>query len=122
MSLRVKKSVLLTPYVLFLLIFVGSAYGESMLMIGRGGATCSYFLQESSSNPTWEFVYYSWAEGYLSAINVRNTASNTDINLSVSSLQGSQQIDFLKDYCKKNLDQNFVLAVMNLYDELRLRQ
>ena len=121
MSLR-KKTFLFVPIVLSLSIFVGSAHGDSMLMVGRGGAACSFFLQESSSNHTWGFVYYSWAEGYMSAINVRNTNSNSDINLSVASLQGPQQLEFLKDYCKKNPDQTFAIAVMNLYSELRLRQ
>ena len=122
MSLRMKKNFLFAPLVLSMVFFAGLARGDSMLMIGGGGATCSVFLEESGANKMWEFLYHSWAEGYMSAINVRNTATNSDINLFVATLQGRQQIDFLKNDCKDNPDQTFVFAVMNLYNELKRRQ
>ena len=121
MSLRRKVSAAVS-FALFLLALVGSTRGDSMIMVGRGSATCLIFLQESSSNPTWDYIYHSWAEGYMSAINARNTISKTDINLSVNSLQGRQQVDFLKDYCQANPDQTFVFAVASLYHQLELRQ
>ena len=98
------------------------ASSDSMLMIGRGGAACSVFLEESRANNMWGLVYHSWAEGYMSAINVGNTGANSDINLFVSALQGRQQIDSLNDYCNQNQDQFFVFAVMSLYNELKRRQ
>ena len=84
-----------------------------MLMIGYGATSCKVYTQEIENDSSMKKVFVSWAHGYMSAINARNTTTNDEVDLeSVLSLSG--QIDFLGNYCKKNPDKLFVFGVMKL--------
>jgi hypothetical protein len=109
-------------YILFFMsfAFINTANAESALFTGRGAALCSQFTSEVSENKQYEYIYFSWAQGYMSASNLRHHEnSNTSINLEPSSMGGRQQLDYLRAYCALNQEKYFVVAVGVLFNELR---
>jgi hypothetical protein len=93
------------------------------LMIGRGLAPCGHFNQEIKQNSSWEYIYHSWAEGYLSAINSRNQERfGIAINLSPISFEGPAQLSFLKKYCAFNPNKEFIYGVIALFEEIKRQQ
>lgn len=109
-------------YILFLMpfAFINTANAESVLFTGRGAALCSEFTSEVSENKQYEYTYFSWAQGYMSASNLRHHEnSNSSINLEPSSMGGRQQLNNLKAYCTLNQEKYFVVAVGVLFNELR---
>ena len=93
-------------------IFHSKPHAE-MLMIGYGATSCEGYTQTTQNNGFMKHVFVSWAHGYMSAINARNTTTNNDVNLS-SALPLSGQINFLTEYCEKNPDKWFLEGVMEL--------
>ena len=104
---------------LILLLVSSQVQAVDYIMIGRGGASCGQFNQDIKGSKQWEYIYYSWAEGYMSAINVRNEERfGKSINLSPTSFEGPEQLKFLKTYCTFNPDKSFLFGVMTLFEAL----
>jgi len=107
---------------LLLLIFLLAplqAKAVDYLMIGRGGASCNQFNQDIKQSKQWEYIYYSWAEGYMSAINARNSERyGKSVNLLPNSFEGPAQLQFLKTYCSFNPNKSFLFGVMTLFEAL----
>ena len=99
--------------ILFLSLVLFNKAHSQMLMIGYGATSCKVYTQEIENDSSMKKVFVSWAHGYMSAINARNTTTNDDVDLA-SSLPLSGHIDFLGNYCKKNPDKLFVFGVMEL--------
>jgi len=98
---------------LTLFMFSSAAKADGMLMIGQGATTCATYNAELQSSPTREMFYLAWAHGYMSAINARNTQTDTSVDLS-SQLDTRAQNQFLRGFCMANPDKWFVFGVMEL--------
>jgi len=99
--------------ILFLAFALTSKAQAEMLMIGPGATSCKVYTEEIQNDSSMEQVFVSWAQGYMSAINARNTTTNDEVDLS-SSLPLSGQIDFLSNYCEKYPNKWFLFGVMEL--------
>lgn len=99
--------------ILFLSLAFHSKAQAEMLMIGPGATSCKDYTEEIQNDSSMKQVFVSWAHGYMSAINGRNTTTNDNVDLS-SSLPLSGQIEFLSNYCEKNPDKWFLFGVMEL--------
>lgn len=99
--------------ILFLFLILPSNSQAEMLMVGPGATSCKVFTDEIQNDGSMKHVYLSWAQGYMSAINARNTTTNDDVDLS-SSLPSSGQLQFLINYCERDPDKWFVFGVMEL--------
>jgi hypothetical protein len=110
---------------LFLLIFLIAplqANATDYLMVGRGGASCGQFNQDIKQSKQWEYIYFSWAEGYMSAINARNLDRyGESINLLPSSFDGLTQLKYIKTFCAISPDKMFIFAVANLFEQIKNR-
>ena len=105
--------------VLILLFIPIKAQAVDYIMIGRGGASCGQFNQDIMESKQWEYIYHSWAEGCMSAIDIRNEERfGKSINLSPTSFEGPEQLKFLKTYCTFNPDKSFLFDVMTLFEAL----
>ena len=106
-------------FLIVLLLVPLHAKGADYLMIGRGGASCSQFNQDIKKSQQWEYIYYSWAEGYMSAINARNSERyGKSLNLLPTSFDGPKQLQYLKTYCAFNPTKSFLVGVMTLFNAL----
>ena len=90
---------------------------EGMLMIGTGATSCDEYIKDISEDPSLNTVYLGWAHGYMSAINARNTRTDSSVNLA-SALTQDAQIAVLQDYCTRNSAKLFVFGVMILMELL----
>lgn len=102
-----------------LALFLSSslAKADGMLMIGEGASTCATYNAELQISPKRANVYLGWAHGYMSAINARNTQTDTSVDLS-SQLDARAQNQFLREFCIGNPDKWFVFGVMELMNLL----
>ncbi len=100
-----------------LCLFGSTAKADGMLMVGQGATTCETYNSEVQRSNARATAYLAWAHGYMSAINARNTQTNTSVDLS-SSLDTRAQNQFLRGYCAGNPDKWFVFGVMELMDLL----
>tara|TARA_B100000780_G_scaffold112343_1_gene78664 strand:- start:255 stop:650 length:396 start_codon:yes stop_codon:yes gene_type:complete len=89
------------------------------VMIGFGQNSCEEFNSDVRESNQWAHHYFSWAAGYMSAINVRNQERFGEaIDLWPASFDGPKQMEFLKNYCSLNPDKMFALGVMTLFNAL----
>jgi len=64
--------------------------------------------------------YLAWAQGYMSGILVsRPPGVDQGLDLNPASFDMSNQLRFLRDYCRKSASANFADAVEALYKRLR---
>jgi hypothetical protein len=97
-----------------------SVMAEEYMLSGRGVNSCQGFLNDSVRGSKWDYIYFQWAEGYMSALNVRNQERvGQFVNLEPNEFDGLQRIQYLKNWCSENPDKPFVIGVGILYDFLR---
>jgi hypothetical protein len=79
---------------------------------GAGLQLCSAFTQDMRKDPKFgEVFYFSWAEGYMSGVNV----AKWNDQHAFRSMPANQQREFIQDYCNKNPNDKFFKAVYSLY-------
>ena len=104
---------------LILSVWISTSNAMDAFFTGRGAALCSQFTEEIRENKQYEYIYFSWAQGYMSAMNGRNyMTSNKSINLEPISMEGPQQLEWLKAYCVLNPEKAVVFGVADLFQEL----
>ena len=85
---------------------------------GAGASSCGLFL-ESQSNDRTKDIYITWAQGFLSGLNMANYISGGKL----VNLPDEETINFyLVDYCTKNILQQPYFGAGRLYQELRRTQ
>ena len=88
--------------------------------LGRGTSLCSAFVSESAKNSqTTAWIYLSWAQGYLSAINLqRSRRGEAAVDMLPSDFDLHKQVAFLQTYCRSLPDRYFDQAATEMYFEL----
>jgi hypothetical protein len=87
---------------------------------GPGITSCADFTKACHDDPeTMENLFYSWALGFMSGLNV-GLAGHGDTNLHQWSEQA--QKDFLKTTCAAHPRGGYVGAVFDLYNRMRKDQ
>ena len=98
-----------------------SASATDVMGRGAGAHTCAEFAQDYARNPdTVEVLYFSWAQGYMTATNVAiAAATNTyrDLGGSVADQQAH-----IRSYCDAHPLAAYSDAVMNLYQTFPRKQ
>jgi hypothetical protein len=79
--------------------------------IGYGAATCRQFAQDYRLSVDEEKIYFSWAQGFMTATNLGNT-NGTYRDLSAWSVD--DQSAFIRSYCNSHPLSNYGEAVFAL--------
>jgi hypothetical protein len=89
----------------------------SVKMAGKGPgiSPCSQY-NASRGDEKEESVFMSWAEGFLTGYNMRTKSAEM---VELSALTGSQQLQFVRDYCDQHPDKRYIEAVLALIQALR---
>jgi hypothetical protein len=82
---------------------------------GPGISPCSQY-NASRGDEKEEHVYFSWAEGFLTAYNMQAKSAEM---VELSALTGGQQLQFVRDYCDQHPDKRYIEAVLALIQALR---
>ena len=81
------------------LVMITSASAE-MGEMGVGTSTCGEFAEHYRDSPSlWENVYFAWAQGFMTGMNLASAAFNDGANRDLSSIPLDQQRRFLRNYC-----------------------
>ena len=86
-------------------------------VLGIGGNTCAQFASDYLEAPdAWELLYYSWAGGFLTGLDLGVAAATGSSNSSqLASISLDDQLQYLRRYCAENPDAIYRDAVYSLY-------
>ena len=97
------------------------AKSEQVIIIGAGMQTCAVFVAHYKGNvPSLENFYFSWAQGYMSGLNVAassgvGNSSPADLN----AVPAAAQLRFIRDFCDHNPLKRYSAAVEALFTRIR---
>jgi len=92
----------------------GIVAAGKMTLMGPGVVSCGKFLTDVKLGT----MYFLWAQGYMSALNLAYVGPETATDLSDAAGQES----WLKNYCEENSLDLYIEAVQSLWIELRKKQ
>lgn len=89
-------------------------------IVGLGATTCQRFNDDIKSNPLLRRDYLAWAQGFMSGIlSSRPPGVDEGLDLAPVTFPVMRQLDFLQDYCARNVSLDFSDAIAALYKRLR---
>jgi hypothetical protein len=89
-------------------------------IVGLGAATCQRFNDDIKSNPLLRRDYLAWAQGFMSGtLSSRPPGVDEGLDLAPPTFDVMRQLQFLEDYCARNVSLDFSDAVTALYKRLR---
>ncbi|MBZ6414635.1 MULTISPECIES: hypothetical protein [Methylobacteriaceae] len=96
------------------------ATADTVKIVGLGASTCAHFNQEIGENPALQRDYFAWAQGFMSGALIRAPQGvDEGLDLTPPSFPLQEQVDFLRAFCAKNQDQDYMDAARALYRRLR---
>ncbi len=98
------------------LAFASTALAEELNVVsGVGGSSCGKFTNSYKENPAkTKSVYFSWAQGFMSSINLsRKMQNGTPIDF--GAMPSATQITWIRGYCQKNPMQTYLRAATELF-------
>ena len=86
--------------VMTLICWASPVFGQSV-KVGVGVRSCAQFAEDYRSTPElMEVIYFSWAQGYLTGINiVTSTEDDQALNLFPPGFGEKAQKEFVREYC-----------------------
>lgn len=117
-----KKSVftaLSTSILLFGAVYSASATPADAY--GVGVTSCGTYLSNRSQDISTETLYFSWAQGYLTRLNVfeAKAQGRATVNLLPSGFGISEQINWMNAYCTTHTSSLYGDAAYELYLTIR---
>lgn len=85
---------------------------------GVGAKSCGQVLKAKKESDMLALLSYSWAQGFMSALNLKHFGSEGVVNLSD---RAAHEI-WLENFCKENPLSKYLVAVGVLWNELREQQ
>ena len=99
------------------LLVIGMS-GANAQVVGLGAKSCAQFAQEYLEAPEIaEPLYFTYAQGYMSALNILMRALKNPI-YDLAAWPVSRQEASLRNFCDRNPSAEFVFAVQNLLEAL----
>lgn len=94
--------------------------GFAYTVQGPGATSCAEFAKMYQASPKIEEIFFTWAQGYMSAINMSVLAADR----SPRELGGepADQERAFRDYCANNPLKNYMDGVLEVYGKLPFYQ
>lgn len=93
---------------------------QKATIVGLGATTCQRFNDDIRSNPLLRRDYLAWAQGFMSGIlSSRPPGVDEGLDLAPVTFDLVRQLQFLEDYCVRNVSLDFSDGVAALYKRLR---
>jgi hypothetical protein len=95
---------------------------ESIVVSGVGASSCGKFTTSYKDNPARaETLYFSWAQGFMSSINLNRKMQNgTPVDFGV--MPSAAQVSWIRGYCQKNPMKTYLRAATELFLTLEQAQ
>jgi hypothetical protein len=82
---------------------------------GIGVRTCEFFLRNQLANASQDDLWFSWAQGFMSGVNI---ARLDDTSGAFESMSIEKQKVFIQKFCAANPSKRYFEAVVDLYTNL----
>lgn len=117
---RTKTPILSIAAAALAILLSSPTTAETVKIVGLGASSCARFNQEIGENPALQRDYFAWAQGFMSGALIRAPQGvDEGLDLTPPSFPLQEQVDFLRAFCAKNQDQDYMDAVRALYHRLR---
>jgi hypothetical protein len=112
------KYLIATAVVAALATPASSGSQEPFALMGVGTSTCAQFGNLYREDQRfWEYAYFTWAQGYMSAMNkVRINSGESTKNLNAISVETQERQ--VRGYCNSHSLAQYMEAAAALYDSL----
>jgi len=91
---------------------------DKVLMTGAGSTSCGQYLEFKQEGEMFGNAYFSWAQGFMSAVNLNFLSEGNTTDL--SDIAGQDK--WLENYCNENPLETYSAAVVRLWNALRSMQ
>jgi hypothetical protein len=103
---------------LFVLALVVTAHAEQFSLMGYGVQSCAKYGQAYKESPDdAELVYYAWALGFMSGLNV-GTHTHRASSKNLAATTQDEQRRFLREWCEAHPLSDFGSGVVELLKTL----
>lgn len=93
-------------------------HAKAELLQGIGSTSCGEFAKMYSTNPKeTELFYFSWAQGFMSALNFSNSVSGDRV-IYRQLKTTKEQMAALRTYCNRHPLADYYEAVLDVYKGL----
>jgi hypothetical protein len=117
---RTKTPILSIAAAALAILLSSPTTAETVKIVGLGASSCARFNQEIGENPALQRDYFAWAQGFMSGALIRAPQGvDEGLDLTPPSFPLQEQVDFLRAFCAKNQDQDYMDAARALYHRLR---
>ena len=104
-----------------ILLLANSALAQSarktdLVLYGVATRSCGDFLKAQELQNADYVAFFSWLQGYLSAVNFHNVLGRQDIGTATDI---ASMMLWLKNHCSKTPLDNFSMSVLKLTSELK---
>jgi hypothetical protein len=83
---------------------------------GPGATSCGEFAKMYQADPSIELIFYTWAQGYMSAINIAAVGNQKQPRELAG--QSADQKRALRSYCADNPLKKYMDGVLEFYGKL----
>jgi hypothetical protein len=96
--------------------------------VGSGVSSCAEFAEEYRQSPREvEVVYFAWAQGYMTGLNVMSAGQNQNQNImpfirDLLAKRPIEQQQYIRFWCSQHPLSSYLEAVFDLWGSLPLRQ
>ncbi len=104
---------------LFLLIAPDA--GMAAPIQGLGAQACASFASNFKKNPMMEAFYFTWAQGYMSGLNMGLLAIGNEMT-DLGDFDIDRQQSFIRRFCDQHPLKNYTDAVDDLFTTMRGKQ
>jgi len=94
------------------------ATDDKAVMAGAGSTSCGQYLEFKQEGEMFGNAYFSWAQGFMSAVNLNFLGEGNKTDLSDT----AGQEKWLENYCNENPLEIYSTAVVMLWTALRSMQ
>jgi len=94
------------------------AADDKTVMTGAGSTSCGQYLEFKQEGEMFGNAYFSWAQGFMSAVNLNFLSEGNTTDL--SDIAGQEK--WLENYCNENPLETYSAAVVRLWNVLRSMQ
>lgn len=99
------------------------SYSQTVKIVGLGASSCSKYLADIQKDVELNKQYLAWAQGFMNGVLVRAPAGIDDgLDLLPEAAPVQKQIEFLQDWCVRNVKSDFSDASFNLFKDIRSKQ
>lgn len=105
--------------IFFVAALCNTAFSEPYMTMGAGTTSCAHFAKRyASDGATAEIIFFSWAQGYISGINMMSATTNKTFKNMADDTKS--QMAKIRRYCNEHPLADYSDAVLDVVQSMPL--